>query len=213
MLADKVKIRIEADKAERKFKQARERERERKGLPNPAPEKRATSEVSYTAGSAAEEPKLTEAQKNALEIAKERKANKEQADRTRLRIEADKVERKIKQARERERRLAAEEAARAAKEAVAPALKEEEEPANMLFIPPPPEVFQGVDPTERSTPSSPETRSPPKRQKRNKRQAPGRLASEGQAWQGDRPARGQMTEAQMRALGLLEDETMKDEEE
>ena len=64
----------------------------------------------------------------------------------------------------------------------------------------------------RSTPSSPEAGGPLKRQKQKKHRAPGRLASEGQAWQGERPARGQMTEVQMRALGLIEDETVEEEE-
>ena len=62
-------------------------------------------------------------------------------------------------------------------------------------------------------------RSPPRSSERGpllkrqaKKQGPGRVASGGHAWQGGSRARGEMTEAQFRALGLIEEAKAKEED-
>ncbi|KAK1833394.1 hypothetical protein QBC39DRAFT_278942 [Podospora conica] len=139
---------------------------------------------------------LTEGQKYALELAKDKKANDELAEKVRIRIEADKVERKIRQERERQKRRAAA-AGQAPRTPMANNNNDDDE-------------YSHSDAYNSDEEIPADGGRLPKR--RAKKRGPGRVASEGQAWQGGSRARGEMTEAQMRALGLIEEETVKEED-
>lgn len=218
-LAEKIKIRIEADKVERKIRLERERRKRAAaaGMEEGDDLAHETAVPTIKDEPEASTANLTGAQKAALEIAREKKANKALADRTRQRIEADKVERKIKQERELERRRAAENAPPAPKEQEHDDYDDYDEYSAQSARSNSEEMWDAWDSTlaannakARSPPSPAEGGRLPKR--RAKKQAPGRVASEGQPWQGGSRARGEMTDAQMRALGLVEEAKVKEED-
>lgn len=218
-LAEKIKIRIEADKVERKIRLERERRKRAAaaGMEEGNDLAHETAVPTIKDEPEASTANLTEAQKAALEIAREKKANKALADRTRQRIEADKVERKIKQERELERRRAAENAPPAPKEQEHDDYDNYDEYSAQSARSNSEEMWDAWGSTlaannakARSPPSPVEGGRLPKR--RAKKQAPGQVASEGQPWQGESRARGEMTDAQMRALGLVEEAKVKEED-
>ncbi|KAK0716136.1 hypothetical protein B0H67DRAFT_554510 [Lasiosphaeris hirsuta] len=162
---------------------------------------------------------LNDAQKHALAMAKDKKANEALADKIRRRIEADKVERKFRQDREYQARLA-----REAREAEAQAQAQ----------------AQGSSSTKGQSSSKSQSRNPgfgpmddeddedhfdrseygvvhrrddddgdqlqyrPK--KRSGKQPPGRRAAGESEWETPSGVRGEMSEAQMRAFGLISEE-------
>jgi len=164
---------------------------------------------------------LNEAQKFALLVAKEKKANEALAEKVKRRIEADKVERKFRQDRERQAREAREAAARRAAEAQTQghsqshsqsqsqsqshrSVKFEEEDLEDEYLEGQ-SIFGGHH--LGSDGGDDDQHEPQYRpQKKSKKQPPGRRAAGDTEWATPSAVRGQMSEAQMRAFGLIRGE-------
>jgi len=192
-----------------------------------------------------EKPKddgLNDVQKYALELAKDKKENEALVEKIRRRIEADKVERKFRQAREREARAARELRTRQAAEAREPDKSESGDAAGNNVVASPSPGLEQVSGSpsanrhledqvrgDKEDGNEEETahgsgmheegiihddddlsedeygyhrRERADRVKRMK-QVPGRRVGGDETWTA--PARGQMSEAQMRAFGLLKE--------
>ncbi|KAK4108612.1 hypothetical protein N656DRAFT_784115 [Canariomyces notabilis] len=159
---------------------------------------------------------LTEAQKYALEVAKEKKANEALAEKIKRRIEADKVERKIRQERERQAREAREVAGQRAiikgededdkKEDAEPlALQRYERPMWVVGDSAVCAGFNMYDHSEDSEDDDENTTLPRRLPKRRRKDPPGQRAAGDANWEAPCAVRGEMSEAQMRAFGLIKD--------
>lgn len=186
-------------------------------------------------GKKPEQPKddgLNDVQKYALELARDKKENELLVEKIRRRIEADKVERKIRQERQRQARAAKELQARGA------ALERERNEggdANSNATATPAsesptivgenhsdekENAEGEDAAYDGCTTGEDTsdgddrygsdcqyHQRPQKRLRIKKQAPGRRVAGDSTWDAPSTVRGQMSEAQMRAFGLLPKET------
>ncbi|POS69338.1 hypothetical protein DHEL01_v212267 [Diaporthe helianthi] len=164
---------------------------------------------------------LNDMQKHALELAKQKKANDAIRQKTLHRIEADRVERKMRQERERQKRLNAGSAARptgstnllgggpVTPSVPAPHVDQPAQPMPGSFSPPAlesadDEPHQGRhsahDDYEDDDISGGDFVGPPRRRKAWREQ--GRPIGGGSTWGPQSQVRGQMSQAQMDALGL-----------
>lgn len=171
---------------------------------------------------------LNDMQKYALQVAKEKKAKDEQKQKALRRIEADKVERKMRQERERQKRLHGGSTARptgstnllgggsAAELMPAPY---QDEPAETM-----PGSFPDRDSLEELDDEPPngdhsadeddsmlddDTFEPPRKRKARREQ--GRVIGGGSTWGAQSQVRGEMSQAQMAALGLSQVEDKNDD--
>ncbi|KAK3346048.1 hypothetical protein B0T25DRAFT_550908 [Lasiosphaeria hispida] len=166
---------------------------------------------------------LNDAQKHALAMAKDKKANEALTEKIRRRIEADKVERKFRQDRERQARLARE--AREVREGEAQAqvqgsssTKGQSSSQSQSWNPAfgPIDDEDDEDHFDRSEyrvhrrddddgdQAGYQLQYHPK--KKPKKQPPGRRAAGESEWETPTGVRGEMSEAQMRAFGLVSEE-------
>ena len=166
---------------------------------------------------------LSEAQKYALELASDKKANEALADKIKRRIEADKVERKIRQAREREARLAAAESAKPAANTSDSVERDGSRSRESgLDIPGPrtldgavgsPGFFGDADLDGNGSESNDSSHdidemetsrtNPGRRLRPRKRALPGRRVAGDTDWEDQKRQRGEMSDTQKKALGLL----------
>lgn len=164
---------------------------------------------------------LNDMQKHALEVAKQKKADDALRQKTLHRIEADKVERKLRQERERQKRLNGGSAARptgstnllggAPATPSAPA-SHVDQPVQLMpgSFSPPALGFPDGEPSQSHSSahdgheddemSGGESIEPPRRRRARREQ--GRPIGGGSAWGPQSQVRGEMSQAQMDALGL-----------
>ncbi|GAB1317811.1 hypothetical protein MFIFM68171_08021 [Madurella fahalii] len=137
---------------------------------------------------AREKEELNDAQKYAIELARDKKANEALVDKIRRRIEADKVERKFRQERERQARGILR---RATEAKAGSGSAEGGDDGGVTYK-------EGLDGDYAD-----EVRS---HTKKSRNQPPGRRAADGMNWEKPVEARGEMSEARMRAFGLISEE-------
>lgn len=170
---------------------------------------------------------LSDMQKHALEVARQKKADEAQRQKVLQRIEANKVERKIRQERERQKRLHGGSTARPtgstnllggggpASQQLMPAPYADQNAQAMpgSFPQPPPDLlddereYGDFSADEDDDMSGGDTFEPPRKRKARREQ--GRPIGGGSAWGPQSQGRGEMSQARMVALGLtqVEDES------
>lgn len=169
---------------------------------------------------------LNDAQKYALEVAKEKKANEALAEKVKIRIEADKVERKIRQERERQARLRREQtSSRGAGNSAGPIQEQPRTLYGRMGNPGLSPNGYGFDGTYDSHSDGGELEekfvkgeysededdgdeepSPDAGRYKKRRVAHGRRAAGDGEWAAPSGTRGQMSEGQLRAFGLIKSE-------
>lgn len=156
---------------------------------------------------------LNEVQKRALKLAKEKMENKAMVDKIKQRIEADKVERKIRKERERQARLRTQRLeAEAAQGPETEAAQRPEAKARTKHSYSSKGGFGTMDTQARESSEGSEDSdgdysgsewSKSHSKEKSKKQPPGRRAAGEMDWEAPSGVKGEMSEARMRAFGLI----------